>query len=187
MSAGLCAQYSLGPREAGTPVSGCQGHFTLERSKTPLPAEEGRVPANFPPPDSVNRCEQPRINHFRILEDEGGMSTYYYDLKKPWSRIEVDENPESYVIRLWDGQMRQAGVLPLSVEDGREAIYNFFRDEAACQTYVDDQGLVLREFRKVRTNTLLSEYGNVITFGEIKKQCRRRDNGLQKLELGASV
>ncbi len=33
------------------------------------------------------------------------MSTYYYDLKKPWSRIEVDENPESYVIRLWDGQM----------------------------------------------------------------------------------
>ena len=67
------------------------------------------------------------------------MSTYYYDLKKPWSRIEVDENPESYVIRLWDGQMHQAGVLTLTVEDGREAIYNFFHDEAACQSYVDHQ------------------------------------------------
>lgn len=47
------------------------------------------------------------------------MSTYYYDLKKPWSRIEVDENPESYVIRLWDGQMHKAGVLTLSFESRR--------------------------------------------------------------------
>ena len=115
------------------------------------------------------------------------MSTYYYDLKNPWSRIEVDENPEGYVIRLWDGQMHKAGVLSLSVEDGREAIYNFFRDEAACQTYVDDQRPVLREFRKVRTNMLLSEYGDVVTFAEIEKQCRRRENELQKSESGASV
>ena len=115
------------------------------------------------------------------------MSTYYYDLKKPWNRIEVDENPESYVIRLWDGQMHQAGVLTLTVEDGREAIYNFFRDETACQTYVDDQGPVLHKLRKVRTNTLLSEYSDVVTLGEINKKCRRPCTGLPKSELGASV
>ena len=115
------------------------------------------------------------------------MSTYYYDLKKPWSRVEVDENPESYVIRLWDGQMHQAGVLTLSVEDGREAIYNFFRDEAACQTYFDARGPVVRELRKVRTNTLLSEYGDVVTFDEIKEQGRQRGNELPKSALGASV
>lgn len=115
------------------------------------------------------------------------MSTYYYDLKKPWSRIEVDENPESYVIRLWDGREHQAGVLTLTVEDGREAIYSFFHDEAACQTYVDDQGPVLRELGKVRTNTLLSEYGDVVTVDEVNKKCRRRGNELLKSELGASV
>ncbi|MDD9979912.1 MAG: hypothetical protein OXU81_00870 [Gammaproteobacteria bacterium] len=115
------------------------------------------------------------------------MSTYYYDLKKPWTRIEVDENPESYVIRLWDGRKHQAGVLTLTVEDGREAIYSFFRDEAACQTYADGQGLVLRELRKARNNTLLSEYGDIVTVDEINKKCRRRGNELLKSESGASV
>ena len=115
------------------------------------------------------------------------MSTYYYDLKEPWTRIEVDENPESYVIRLWDGRKHKAGVLTLTTDDGREAIYSFFLDEAAFQIYVDDQGPVLREFRKVRTNTLLSEYGDLVTLDEIKKKCRRRGNELPKSELGASV
>ena len=83
--------------------------------------------------------------------------------------------------------MHQAGVLTLTVEDGREGIYNFFRDEAACQTCVDDQGPVLHELRKVRTNTLLSEYGDVVTLDGINKKCRRRCTGLPKSELGASV
>ena len=115
------------------------------------------------------------------------MSTYYYDLKTPWSRIEVEQNPERYVIRLWDSQMLQAGVLTLSTEDGREAIYNFFRDEAAYQTYVDDGGTVLLELRRSRTRTLLSEYGEVVTREEIEKKCYRRDNELPKSELGAPV
>ena len=115
------------------------------------------------------------------------MSTYYYDLKKPWSRIEVDQNPEHYAIRLWDSQMLQAGVLTLSVEDGREAIYNFFRDEAAYQTYVDDGGTVLLELRRSRTRTLLSEYGEVVTREEIAKNCYRRDNESPKSALGAPV
>ena len=68
MSTELCAQYNLVPRDA---VSGCQGHFTLERGIALLPAEEGRVPANFPAPDSVKPLRTTRINHFRILEDEG--------------------------------------------------------------------------------------------------------------------
>ena len=108
------------------------------------------------------------------------MSTYYYDLKHPWSRIEVDESRERYVIRLWDSQMVQAGVLTLAVEDGREAIYNFFRDEAAYQTYVGGRGAVLRELRKARTPTLLSEYGEVVTLDEIENECHRRGNEIPK-------
>ena len=115
------------------------------------------------------------------------MSTYYYDLKKPWSSIEVDQNPEHYVIRLWDSQMLQAGVLTLSVEDGREAIYNFFRDEATYQTYVDDGGTVLLEIRKTRAHALLSEFGKVVTREEIEKKCYRRDNELPKSVLGTPV
>ena len=115
------------------------------------------------------------------------MSTYYYDLKIPWSRIEVDESQERYVIRLWDSQMVQAGALTLTVEDGREAIYNFFRDEAAYQTYVDDGGTVLLELRRSRTRTLLSEYGEVVTREEIAKKCYRRDNESPKSALGAPV
>lgn len=115
------------------------------------------------------------------------MSTYYHGLKKPWSSIEVEEYSESYVIRLWDEQMQQAGVLTLTVEDGREAIYNFFRDAPACQTYVDDQGPVLRELRKISANTLLSEYSDVVTIDEINGQFHRRRNELPKSELGDSV
>ena len=115
------------------------------------------------------------------------MSTYYYDLKAPWSRIEVDQNSDQYVIRLWDSQMLQAGMLTLSTEDGREAIYNFFRDEAAYQTYVDGGGTVLFELRKTRTRTLLSEYGEVVTREEIEKNCYRRDNESPKSVLGAPV
>ena len=115
------------------------------------------------------------------------MSTYYYDLKAPWSRIEVEQSPEQCVIRLWDNQMLQAGVLTLSAEDGREAIYNFFRDEAAYQTYVDDGGTVLLELRRSRTRTLLSEYGEVVTREEIEKKCYRRDNESPKSELVAPV
>ena len=108
------------------------------------------------------------------------MSTYYYDLKHPWSRIDVDDIGERYVIRLWDSRMVQAGVLTLTVEDGREAIYNFFRDEAAYQTYVGGRGPVLREFRKARTPTLLSEYGEVRTLDEIESECYRRNNEIPK-------
>ena len=115
------------------------------------------------------------------------MSTYYYDLKNPWSRIEVDESPETYVIRLWDSQMLQAGMLTLTIEDGREAIYNFFRDEAACQIYVDDRGPVLRELRKTHASTLLDEYGEVVSLDEVEKKCYRRDDEMPKSELGTAV
>ena len=115
------------------------------------------------------------------------MSTYYYDLKTPWSRIEIEQSPEQYVIRLWDSRMLQAGVLTLSAEDGREAIFNFFRDEAACQTRFGDGGTVLVELRRPRTQTLLSEYGEVMTREEIEKKCRRRGNESPKSELGAAV
>ena len=115
------------------------------------------------------------------------MSTYYYDLKTPWTRIEVEQNPEQYVIRLWDNQILQAGVLTLSAEDGREAIFNFFRDEAAYQTRFDGGGTVLIELRRPRTRTLLSEYGEVVTREELEKRCRRRGDASPKLEFGAPV
>ena len=115
------------------------------------------------------------------------MSTYYYDLKEPWTGVEVDENQESYVIRLWDGRKHQAGVLTLTVDEGREAIYSFFRDEPVCQTCADGQGPVLHEFRKARTNTLLSDYGDIVTLDEINNKCHRRDNELPEPESGASV
>ena len=104
------------------------------------------------------------------------MSTYYYDLKTPWSRIEVEQNPEQHVIRLWDSQMLQAGVLTLSSEDGQEAIFNFFREEAAYQTYFGEGGTVLIELRRPRTRTLLSEYGEVVTHEELERKCCRRGN-----------
>ena len=115
------------------------------------------------------------------------MSTYYYDLKTPWTRIEVEQSPEHHVIRLWDSRMLLAGVLTLSAEDGREAIFNFFRDEAAYQTFFGDGGTVLTELRRPRTRTLLSEYGEVVTREEIEKRCRRRGNKSAKSGLGAPV
>ena len=115
------------------------------------------------------------------------MSTYYYDLKTPWTRIEVERSPEHHVIRLWDSRMLQAGVLTLSAEDGRKAIFNFFRDEAAYQTYSGDGGTQLIELRRPRTRTLLTEYGEVVTREEIEKRCRRRDNESPKSGLGAPV
>ena len=115
------------------------------------------------------------------------MSTYYYDLKMPWSRIEVEQSPEQYVIRLWDSGMLQAGVLTLSAEDGREVIFNFFHDEAAYQTRFDDGGTVLVELQRPRTQTLLSEYGEVVTREEIEKKCCRRGNESPKSELGETV
>ena len=69
------------------------------------------------------------------------MSTYYYDLKTPWTRIEVEQNQEHHVIRLWDSRMLQTGVLTLSAEDGREAIFNFFRDESASNQLPIPQGI----------------------------------------------
>ena len=69
------------------------------------------------------------------------MSTYYYDLKTPWIRIDAEQNPEHHVIRLWDSRMFQAGVLTLSAEDGREAIFNFFRDESASNQWPILQGI----------------------------------------------
>ena len=113
------------------------------------------------------------------------MSTYYYDLKNPWSRLDVDKSPERYVITLWDSRMVRAGALTLTVEDGREAIYNFFRDEAAYQISVDGRGPVLRELRKARTPTLLSEYGEVVTLDEIENECYRRDTEIPTLVLDA--
>ena len=104
------------------------------------------------------------------------MSTYYYDLKDPWSRLDVDKSPECYVFTLWDSQMVRAGALTLEVEDGREAVFSFFRDEAAYQVSVDGRDSVLRELRKARTPTLLSEYGEVVTLDEIENKCYRRDS-----------
>ena len=115
------------------------------------------------------------------------MSTYYYDLKAPWSRIEVEQSPEQYVIRLWDSRMLQVGVLTLSAEDGREAIFNFFRDEAVYQTRSSDGGTVLTELRRPCTRTLLSEYGEVVTREEIEKKCRRRGNESLKSAFDAPI
>ena len=104
------------------------------------------------------------------------MSTYYHDLKNSWSRLDVDKSPERYVITLWDSQMVRAGALTLTVEDDREAIFIFFREEPAYQISVDGRGPVLREFRKVSTPTLLGEYGEIVTLDEIENECYRRDS-----------
>ena len=67
-------------------------------------------------------------------------------------------------------------MLALTVHDGREAIYSFFRDEAAYQVYFDGRGPVLRELRRARTPTLLSEYGEITTLDGIEKEFYRRDS-----------
>ena len=34
------------------------------------------------------------------------MSTYYYDLKEPWGRLEVDKTADQYRLALWDSHGR---------------------------------------------------------------------------------
>ena len=72
--------------------------------------------------------------------------------------------------------MLRAGVLALTVHNGREAIYSFFRYEAAHQVCFDGRGPVLRELRRARTPTLLSEYGEITTLDGIEKEFYRRDS-----------
>ena len=92
MSAELCAQYSLVPKDA---VSGCQGHFTLERGVALLPADDGRVPAGFLPPDSAKPLRTTRVNHFRILEDEGGMFELSDDMATRINVLFYSDTPDA--------------------------------------------------------------------------------------------
>ena len=101
------------------------------------------------------------------------MSTYYYDLKDPWSHAEAEKTPDRYRVTLWDNHGSEAGSLTLRPEDGPEAILHFFRDEPVCQTYYDGRGRALRELRSGRTATLLDEYGNLVKMEELRRDCLR--------------
>ena len=101
------------------------------------------------------------------------MSTYYYDMQAPWGNAEVEDSSEHYRIILWDGPGSRAGTLTLRVEDGREAIFHFFRDVPAYQVHFGSQGATLRKLREARTSTLLSERGILTTVGELRRESYR--------------
>ena len=101
------------------------------------------------------------------------MSTYFYDLKGPWGNVEVEENPDQYRMILWDNQGTLAGTLTVRIDVGHDAIRHFFGDDPVCQTYYDGKGRILCKFRKPRTATLLSEYGDLTNVNEIRKKCLR--------------
>ena len=110
------------------------------------------------------------------------MSTYYYDLKHPWSNAAVETTTDHWRLTLWDNHGSEAGSLALRVEDDHEAVFHFFREDPVCQIYFDGRGKALRRLREARTATLVDEYGNLATMDELIEDCQRTHD----LELGAA-
>ena len=104
------------------------------------------------------------------------MSTYYYDMRAPWGKVEVDENSSHCRVTLWDSQGSRAGTLILPPEDVREAIHGFFREIPVYQVYSGRRGATLRKLRKTRGTTLLSERGVLTTEDDLgRRYCSSHD------------
>ena len=98
------------------------------------------------------------------------MSTYYRELREPWSSIRVDDDKRHSHIHLWqDGG--KAGELCVDADKRDDVLRQFFEDEDVCQRYFGGVGVGCRlnVFRVPRTSFLLSEYSELVSWNTLSE------------------
>lgn len=100
------------------------------------------------------------------------MSTYYYELREPWSSIRVYDSPGPHTqITLWnDGAY--SGMLTINEDHKQEALDCFFdRESSIGNQYGRGQGKLLgyNHQRDPRTDQIISEYGDICSYKELCK------------------
>lgn len=109
------------------------------------------------------------------------MSTYYSDLKEPWSSIRVEVVGPHTKVTLWtEGQ--NVGTLTLGKEDMSVVLKQLFSENDVCHTSAIGGGKhELVRLRQHRSSQLLSEYGDIVEFNELQSDpTRARTRWLQE-------
>lgn len=94
------------------------------------------------------------------------MSTYYRDLKEPWSSIRVDLAGLHYKITPWE-EGAKAGELYVSFRNKDAVLSQFFTDTHVCQVSCDQYHVRLGKFVEPRTDQLLSSYGELASYEDL--------------------
>jgi hypothetical protein len=100
------------------------------------------------------------------------MSTKYYELRKPFTSIRLEEGPGHDRITLWEGHAN-AGTLTVTKGRGRTAVKLFVHDlDCPIHTYWGGQEcgvvVIVHDTEMPDTTTVVSEYGDAMTVAEVK-------------------
>ena len=94
------------------------------------------------------------------------MSTYFNQMRSPWTSIRIEPNPRHLKITMWDGGAC-SGTLLVDSDNGQEALASFFENEPVCQRYAGKDGPKLVRFEKPRTDQLLSDDGQICSYSDM--------------------
>ena len=93
------------------------------------------------------------------------MSTTYYELKEPWSAINVRKIGDSHRIFLWIGGFDEenfSGELAVGEEDLELAMDAFMGNEIAVRVGIGEGRTSLYIYKDPESRQVISEYGDVI-------------------------
>lgn len=100
------------------------------------------------------------------------MSTGFFDLREPWTEVRCQDDGEHCRIDVWENH-GHAGTLTVSAKAKMEALATFFYDGGTCPVArVGREGkAALVVNRSPRVDCLLSEYGEIVSFAALRKEC----------------
>ena len=97
------------------------------------------------------------------------MSTYFREIREPWSSIRVERTGKHTRITLWQDRAN-AGTLVVDNDSALDAV-RCFAGEESCQRYaIANDKVAIRMMQHPRTRQLIDEHGDIVTLPELLEQ-----------------